>query len=134
MVRVTDKPITPQIMCEMMSAVQTDQDGALVTFSGVVRGVSNGKRVLRLEYEAYDEMAERELGKIVEEIRGRWGAKAAIIHRTGSLKVGEVSLFIAVSSPHRAEAFHGCRYAIERIKESVPIWKKEVYEDGEEWI
>jgi len=134
MVRVTDKPITPQIMWEMISAIQTDRDGAVVTFLGVVRGISNGRKVVRLEYEAYAEMAERELEKIVEEIRERWGAKTAILHRVGNLKVGEASLFIAVSSPHRSEAFQGCRYAIERIKESVPIWKKEIYEDGEKWM
>jgi molybdopterin synthase catalytic subunit len=133
-VEITDKALTLQKLGEMVSSVHTNLDGAVVTFIGVVRGISEGKRVLRLEYETYAKMAERQLKRLVEEIKRRWGARAAIAHRVGNVEVGQISVIIVVSSPHRAEAFEGCRYAIERIKEVAPIWKKEVYEDGEEWV
>ena len=109
--------------------------GAVVAFVGTVRDHARGKRVLSLEYEAYPEMAERMLRRVGQEIRARWSiCEIAIAHRVGRLGVGEVSVVIAVSSAHRQEAFEACRYAIDRIKEMVPIRKKEIYEDGECWI
>ncbi|WP_416236589.1 molybdopterin converting factor subunit 1 [Thermomicrobium sp. 4228-Ro] len=109
--------------------------GAIVTFVGTVREQARGKRVRSLEYEAYAEAAEEAFAEIASEIAQRWPVLGvAIHHRTGRLEVGEASVVIAVASAHRAEAFEACRYAIERLKQVAPIWKKEVYEDGEVWI
>ncbi|MCS6859637.1 MAG: molybdenum cofactor biosynthesis protein MoaE [Abditibacteriales bacterium] len=117
-----------------LRAVQHAGAGAVVIFLGVVRNNSRGQSVNGLEYDAYKPMAERKLREIGEEIDRRWGAKCAILHRVGRLAVGEVSVIIAAAAPHRADAFEACRYAIERIKEVVPIWKKEFAEDGAWWI
>jgi molybdopterin synthase catalytic subunit len=109
--------------------------GALVTFVGTVRDNARGKAVTQLEYEAYAPAAEQMLAQIGDEIRERWGVDhVAITHRVGSLAIGEASVVISVASPHRDAAFDACRYAIERIKEIVPIWKKEHYADGASWI
>ncbi len=109
--------------------------GAVVTFSGTTRNHNAGRRVLRLEYEAYLPMALREMRKIAAEAGHRFRiTKIAIRHRIGMVEVGEVSVAIAVAAPHRAEAFGACRFAIDRIKELVPIWKKEYFEGGEVWI
>jgi molybdopterin synthase catalytic subunit len=109
--------------------------GGVVTFIGTVRAESRGKKIRRLEYEAYGGMAEKMMARIGEEMARRWpGTRVAIAHRTGSLEVGEVAVAIAVAAPHRAEAFEGCRYAIDRLKEVVPIWKKEIAEDGATWV
>ncbi|MBI2486960.1 MAG: molybdenum cofactor biosynthesis protein MoaE [Deltaproteobacteria bacterium] len=111
------------------------ESGAVVLFIGTVRKLSKGKEVEYLEYEAYKEMALREFCKIVGEIKEKWNVKKiAIIHRTGKIKLGEASVVIAVSAPHRDEAFQASRYVIEKLKQTVPIWKKEVWEGGEEWI
>jgi molybdopterin synthase catalytic subunit len=116
-------------------AVAWPRAGAIVTFAGTVREIARGKRVRYLEYEAYPPAAERSFQQIAEEIRQRWGIEqVAIVHRVGRVEVGEASVAIAVASPHRAEAFEACRYAIDRLKQIAPIWKKEVYEDGETWI
>jgi len=109
--------------------------GAIVTFVGTVRDQARGKPVRYLEYEAYAEAAEEAFAQIAEEIAQRWPVLGvAIHHRTGRLEIGEASVVIAVASAHRAEAFEACRYAIERLKQIAPIWKKEVYGDGEVWI
>jgi molybdopterin synthase catalytic subunit len=109
--------------------------GAIVTFSGTVRDHARSRTVSHLEYEAYPEMAEQTLRDIIAEIRERWsGVRVAIAHRIGKLKVGEVSLVIAVAAPHRAEAYAASRYAIERIKAILPVWKKEFAADGEYWV
>lgn len=109
--------------------------GAVVTFVGTVREWTYGRRTIRLEYEAYPEMAVQGMERIAREIRERWpGARVAISHRVGRLEIGEASVVIAVGTPHRADAFDACRYAIDRLKQIVPIWKKEVWEDGEEWV
>lgn len=109
--------------------------GAIVTFEGVVRDNARGRAVTQLEYEAYPAAAEKMLARIGDEIRERWPVLGvAIEHRTGLLTVGEASVVIAISSAHREAAFAACSYAIERIKEIVPIWKKEFYEDGATWI
>ncbi len=109
--------------------------GGLVTFSGAVRDATRGRKVVKLEYEAYGPMAERKLAEIGAEILSRWpGTRVAIRHRVGTLLPGELAVVIAVSAPHRKEAFLGCEHAIERLKQDVPIWKKEHYEDGQVWV
>lgn len=117
------------------SRVQHPAAGAVVTFEGVVRDNARGKTVTELDYEAYDAAAERQLQHIIDEMHERWSLHGvAIEHRTGLLKIGETSVIIAVSSTHRENAFQAAAYAIARIKEIVPIWKKEFYEDGDQWI
>ena len=109
--------------------------GGVVTFVGAVRDTARGRSIRHLEYEAYPPMAEREMESIVDEAEGRWpGSRVAIAHRVGHLEVGDLAVVIAASAPHRAEAFAACRYAIDTLKERVPIWKKEVATDGEYWV
>lgn len=109
--------------------------GAITTFIGTVRELTKGKRTLFLVYEAYEAMAVKKLQQIGNEIEERWeGSKVAITHRVGRLDITDIAVVIAVSTPHRADAYEANRYAIERIKEIVPIWKKEHWEDGEEWM
>lgn len=130
--RVTDEPLS---LDEVVRAVTTAEHGGVVTFTGAVRAVSHGKRILRLEYEAYRPMAEKKLAEIGAGIAAEIpGVRVAIVHRVGTLAIGEAAVVIAASAPHRAQAFDACRLAIDRLKESVPIWKKEIAEDGEEWI
>ncbi len=119
---------------KVMQAVHSVSCGAITTFLGTARDVNEGRRVFYLEYEAYEEMALKMMREIALEVRKRWGIeRVAIVHRVGRLELGEASVFIAVASPHRAEAFDACRYAIDHLKEVVPIWKKEVREDGTFW-
>ncbi|HEY2945903.1 MAG TPA: molybdenum cofactor biosynthesis protein MoaE [Vicinamibacteria bacterium] len=107
-------------------------DGALCLFVGVVRDHNEGRRVLRLEYEAYEEMALLMMEKIAAECRQRWRVSAVrMVHRLGALAIGEASVAVAVASPHRREAFEACRYAIDTLKATVPIWKKEFYAEGD---
>ncbi|WP_018665013.1 molybdenum cofactor biosynthesis protein MoaE [Heyndrickxia acidiproducens] len=109
--------------------------GAIVTFIGTVRELTNGKKTIYLEYEAYEAMAQKKLEQIGGEIKRQFSeAKTAIVHRIGRLEISDVAVAIAVSAPHRDDAYRANRYAIERIKEMVPIWKKEHWDDGEEWI
>lgn len=116
-------------------AVDAPGIGAIATFLGLVRNHNQGRRVLHLVYEAYEPLAERALRRIVEESRERWPSAAlAIHHRTGQLAIGEASVAIAAASPHRTDAFAACRYAIERVKQIVPIWKHEYFEGGDVWI
>ncbi len=130
--RVSDEALSLE---EVVGAVSVEEHGGIVTFTGVVRAVSRGKRIVRLEYEAYRPMAERKMREIGEGVATEIpGVKVAIVHRVGTLAVGEAAVVIAASAPHRAQAFEACRLAIDRLKESVPIWKKEIAEDGEEWI
>jgi molybdopterin synthase catalytic subunit len=115
--------------------VRTDADGAVIVFRGVARRHSRGRDVVHLEYEAYPEMAEKVMAQIGEEMKGRWPiSRVAIVHRTGVLEIGQASVMIAVSAPHRGEAFEATSYAIDRLKQIVPIWKKEVWSDGSQWI
>jgi molybdopterin synthase catalytic subunit len=115
--------------------VQHPGAGAITVFTGNVREWTHGVRTMYLAYEAYIPMAEKMLREIGAEMESKWpGVKAAIVHRIGELQVSEVAVLIAVSSPHRKSAYEANEYAIERIKEYVPIWKKEIWEDGEEWI
>lgn len=121
--------------CEITESVRCPGSGAVLVFEGTVRDSSRGKKVISVEYDAYEPLAEKKLAEIGAQIVRKWPqAKVAILHRLGELQVGETSLVIAVSSPHRAEAFDACRLAIEEIKKIVPIWKKEVWEGGEYWI
>ncbi len=109
--------------------------GAVNTFIGTVRELTDGKRTLYLAYEAYEAMAEKKLAQIGSEIQEQWSdARVAISHRTGRLDISDIAIVIAVSTPHRNESYEASRYAIERIKEIVPIWKKEHWENGEAWI
>lgn len=109
--------------------------GAVATFLGVVREFARGHQVSSLEYDAYPEMATATMRQIGDEIRQRWPVdRIAMVHRIGRLTIGEASIAIAIASPHRREALEACAYAIERVKEIVPIWKKEAWTDGAEWI
>ena len=129
---VTADPLHPQ---PLIDHVRKDESGAVAVFLGVVRDNSRGRRVLHLEYDAYPEMATSVMRGIAEDAMERWPlTDVAIQHRTGRLEIGETSLLIAVSSSHRAEAFAACHHLVDRFKESVPIWKKEVWEGGEVWI
>jgi molybdopterin synthase catalytic subunit len=109
--------------------------GGVVTFVGAVRDEARGRAIRHLEYESYPEMAEREMQKISDAAAERWpGVKVAIAHRAGHLEVGDLAVVIAAAAPHRAEAFEACRFAIDTLKQTVPIWKKEVATDGEYWV
>lgn len=130
--RIVDGPID---VAALAAEVATDHDGAVCTFQGIARRFSRGREVVHLEYEAYPAMAERKMAEIADEVRAKFGVeRIAIRHRTGVLPIGEASVAIAVASPHRREAFAACQYAIDRLKQTVPIWKKEVWSDGEQWI
>jgi len=130
--RVTDEEIRLQ---ELIDEVKSKEAGAIVLFLGTPRRHSRGREVEYLEYEAYPEMAEAKLRDIGQEIKKKWGLdRVAIVQRIGRVGLGEASVAIAVAAPHRREAFEAARYAIDRLKEIVPIWKKEVWEGGEEWI
>lgn len=109
--------------------------GGINVFIGTVRNHTKGKKVVRLEFEAYEAMAMSEMQKIADEVLTKWPVDRILIHhRVGALEVGEVPVVIVVSAAHRAAAFDACRYAIDTLKETVPMWKKEVFEDGEEWV
>jgi molybdopterin synthase catalytic subunit len=114
--------------------VRTGADGAIVTFDGCVRNQSHGRRTLYLDYEAYESMALAKMGEIAAEAHAKFAIdRVAVAHRLGRLEIGETSVFIAVSAPHRAAAFDACRHVIDTLKRSVPIWKKEYFEDGAVW-
>jgi MoaE-MoaD fusion protein len=129
---VTTDPLDARAIEQM---VASPENGAILTFTGTVRDNARGKGVTALDYEAYPPAAEKMLERIGDEMRDQWGIeRVAIVHRYGLLQIGEASVVISVASPHRDEAFAACRHAIERIKEIVPIWKKEHYDDGAVWI
>ena len=114
--------------------VRSAEDGAVVTFDGFVRNQSHGRVTLYLDYEAYEPMAVLKMNEIATHLHENFAIhRVAIAHRLGRLKIGETSVFIAVSAPHRAAAFDACRYAIDTLKRTVPIWKKEYFEDGAVW-
>jgi molybdopterin synthase catalytic subunit len=133
---LTTGPLDPVRLSRLVSAEPAPgQQGAVVSFLGLVRGENLGRQVVRLEYEAYEPLALKALGRILDEAAAEWpSARLAIRHRVGRLEVGEASVAIAAGSPHRAEAFAACRYAIERVKQIVPIWKHEFYQGGGAWI
>ena len=129
--RITEDPLPVEALVD---AVRTDASGAVVTFVGVVRNSFQGRPVHHLQYDAYKEMAEKKLEQIGNEIREKWPVEdLMIVHRIGKLDIGERSVVIAVAAPHRREAFEACEYAIGRLKEIVPIWKKEFWEGGADW-
>ena len=120
---------------QVVSHVRHPGAGAIATFVGTTRDNTAGRRVLRLDYEAYRPMADNQLQRVADEMRECWDLTGvAIYHRLGSLEIGEASLVVAVSSAHRKEAFEACQYSIDRIKQIVPIWKKEFFEGGEVWV
>jgi molybdopterin synthase catalytic subunit len=133
LLRVGAGVVDPQ---EALAFVADDAAGGTCVFVGTVRDHSDAGNVTGLDYEAWDELAERRLGEIAEEMRERWPVRrVALLHRTGALGVGDVSVVVACSAPHRSDAFEACRHGIERIKEDVPIWKKESLTTGEsEWV
>jgi molybdopterin synthase catalytic subunit len=130
---VVERPLSPN---DAAAAVEDPGAGGVVIFSGVVRNETGGRRVKFLEYEAHAPMAEAKLREIGAALRRRWpGVKrVAMLHRVGRLEIGESSVVIAVSAAHRGDAFEACRYAIDTLKQTVPIWKKEHFEDGEVWV
>ncbi len=133
LIRVTDAPLSVD---EVLAAVTDPGAGGTCVFIGTVRDHSKAGDVTGLRYEAYDELALSRLQELADEMAGRWPVKkVAIVHRIGDLVVGEASVVVACSAPHRADAFEACRHGIERLKEDVPIWKKEVLVDGEtHWV
>ncbi len=121
-------------VCAVENAVRHPKAGAVLTFRGDTREDFEGRRVVRLEYEAYAEMAVSQMQAIGEQVAQRWpGARAAMVHRLGVVPVGETSVVISVTAPHRDACYAASRYAIDALKSAVPIWKKEVYEDGSTW-
>ncbi len=131
-VRLLDRPLDP---AAVLRFVESPRAGGLVQFIGSVRDHTKGKRVLRLEFEAYAPMALSEMRKIAEEAARRWPLVAmAIHHRVGTLEIGQLPVIIAAAAPHRQAAFEACRFAIDTLKQTVPIWKKEIFEDGEVWV
>ena len=133
MVRLTREAIDYHALTEQ---VRRDECGAVVTFLGTVRDLTGERMTVALDYEAYPAMAEKKMAEIEQETRAHWPVgDMALVHRLGHLGVGDVSVAVAVSCPHRAQAFDACRYAIDRLKELVPIWKKENWTDGTtEWV
>lgn len=130
--------ITPEVISEVdvREVVESPESGAIVLFLGTVRNNTDGRKVKHLEYEAYAPMAEKKMEEIGEEINEKWGIRnVAIVHRVGKLEIGEVSVAVGVASPHRRNGFEACQYAMDRLKQIVPIWKREVWEDGDaEWV
>jgi molybdopterin synthase catalytic subunit len=134
-VRITSDALDAQAVRALEESVTTSGDGGVVTFQGVVRDNARGKQVRSLEYDAYVEMAEQQMSQIAAEAEARWeDSTVAMVHRIGRLEIGECSVVVVVACPHRGEAFEACRYAIDTLKSTVPIWKKEIYADGEEWV
>ncbi len=132
LITITDKPIDVD---KLLDYVSDQSSGASVLFTGTIRDHNEQDKVSKLHYEAYQEMAVKILQEIENEVHAKWKINKFIaIHRTGTLKVGEVSVAVAISSEHRKEAFEACKFAIDSIKEKAPIWKKEFTESGTKWV
>ncbi|MEO6890489.1 MAG: molybdenum cofactor biosynthesis protein MoaE [Ktedonobacteraceae bacterium] len=132
LIQITREPLDRDAL---LAAVADPGVGGIVVFEGVVRNEARGKQVRYLEYDVYPEMAEEQMRAIVSEARQRWHTDhIAVAHRIGRLEIGEASVIIVVATPHRSEAFEACRYIIDTLKTTVPIWKKEVSTTGEEWV
>ncbi|MEQ9591649.1 MAG: molybdenum cofactor biosynthesis protein MoaE [Cyclobacteriaceae bacterium] len=132
MISITDKPIDVQKVIEAANSLEA---GAVNAFIGTVRDNAKKKRVVRLEYEAYNAMAIAEIQKVVDEACAKWSLMGwSIAHRVGILEPGEVAVVVAISTAHRKESFEACQFIIDNVKAKAPIWKKEVFEDGEEWV
>jgi molybdopterin synthase catalytic subunit len=130
---ITDQPID---VAAVLTRVEDAGAGAVNAFVGTVRNQSTGRRVVRLHYESYDSMALRQLQHVVEQAQEKWPMmrQAAVVHRKGTLGIGDVAVVVAVSTPHRAESFAACQFIIDTLKQVVTIWKKEEYEDGSVWV
>jgi molybdopterin synthase catalytic subunit len=134
LVQLVREPISSQMAERIVGAVKSGGDGAVCVFDGIVRDNTRGRATLHLDYEAYEEMALRQMHALREEAKARFGVREiAIVHRLGRLFVGETSVLIAVSSAHRGTAFDACRYVIDTLKKTVPIWKREQFADGAVW-
>jgi len=131
-IHITPQPIVVQ---QVIDLVKTDDSGSINVFIGTVRDNTQNRQVKKLVFEAYEPMAMKEMGKIVVKTKERWPINAmAIYHRVGELTIGDVPVVIAVSTPHRKQGFEACQFAIDTLKETVPIWKKEIFADGEQWV
>lgn len=128
---ISEQPIST---AELEAKVNDSANGAVCVFVGQVRRNSRGREVVYLEYNAYVPMAQKQMQRIADEAEARWNCQVAVQHRIGRLELGEASVIVAVGSPHRAAAFEACRWCIDTLKETVPIWKKEVCPDGTFWI
>lgn len=132
LIQITDLPILPEAVINL---VKTDDSGAVNVFIGTVRNSTQNREVVKLEFEAYENMAIKELQKIADQIKARWPVnEIAIHHRVGELVIGDIPVVIAVSTAHRQQGFEACQFAIDTLKMAVPIWKKEIFADGEEWV
>jgi molybdopterin synthase catalytic subunit len=132
LIQLTREPLDRNAL---IAAVSHASVGGIALFEGVVRDHARGKQIRYLEYDTYPEMAEQQIRVIVDEAQKRWDVEhVAVAHRFGRLEIGEASVIIVVATPHRAEAFEACRYIIDTLKTTVPIWKKEVATNGEEWV
>lgn len=131
-IQLLDTPLQLQTCQDWISSPGA---GGIVHFVGTVRNQTKGKPVVRLDFEAYKPMAISEMRKIAEQVQKKWKAEKVLIHhRVGSLDIGDIAVIISVATPHRKAAFEGCQYAIDTLKETVPIWKKEIFADGEVWV
>jgi len=132
MIAIADSPINIQ---ECIDAAQSERAGAVDVFIGTVRNHNKDKSVVRLEFETYDSMAVKKMQELADEAQARWNIeKIVMVHRKGVLSIGDVAVVIAVATPHRAASFEACKWLIDTLKQVVPIWKKEVYDNGEEWL
>lgn len=132
LVHISNSPLNTAAIIDMVS---TDSSGAVNVFIGTVRNSTEGREVVKLEFEAYEPMALKEMNKIIDQAKVKWPVnEIAIYHRVGSLSVGDIPVVIAVSTPHRADGFAACQFAIDSLKQTVPIWKKEIFADGEHWV
>jgi len=132
LIYITPEKLNPQACLEALSFPDC---GGLVSFVGTVRNITKDKRVLKLEFEAYEKMALNEMGKIANQAKAQFGVREVLIHhRTGLVEIGEEAVVIIVAAPHRKAAFQACEFCIDTLKETVPIWKKEFFEDGEVWV
>jgi molybdopterin synthase catalytic subunit len=132
MIKISSQPIDIQ---DCIDAAQSERAGAIDVFVGTVRNHNNAKEVVRLEFEAYDTMAVKKMEELAQQAKSRWEIeKIVMIHRKGVLDIGDVAVVIAVSTPHRAASFEACQWLIDTLKQVVPIWKKEIYQNGEEWL
>jgi len=132
MIFITEAPIDTQAVIE---AVQADGAGAINVFIGTVRNQTQAKPVTQLDFEAYDSMAVKKMQEIADQASEKWPIqKVAIVHRKGCLQIGEAAVVIAVSTPHRKASFEACEFIIDTLKQVVPIWKKEIFEDGAVWV
>jgi molybdopterin synthase catalytic subunit len=132
LIKITDSPIDPNNVIDL---VKTPDSGAINVFVGTVRNSTKNRDVKQLEFEAYDTMAIKEIDKIIDQAKQKWPISLmAIHHRVGVLEIADIPVVIAVSTPHRQQGFEACQFAIDTLKETVPIWKKEIFTDGEQWV